>query len=251
MNIYVVTGSSKGLGAAIIQELMDTDAEIHCISRTHNPDQLQEARKRQRSVHHHSYDLARHEGIEKLVSHIISMIPEEAKSITLINNAGVLHPIAPIGRSSNDDLERHMQVNLIAPLLLTSSFIRYTSTLALTKTILNISSGAGKKPYQGWGAYCSAKAGLDMLTRCVGAEQEGEPNPVKIVSLAPGVIDTDMQELIRATPEQQFPHVGRFVSLKREEKLQTPDETARRIVRFLQKDQYEQGAVLDLRDLSE
>jgi benzil reductase ((S)-benzoin forming) len=248
MDFYIITGTSRGLGAALAAELMQGDSHIHCISRTPNNELLQAAQRQQKAVYFHPFDLAKAAGIDEFMSQILNEIPETARSVTLVNNAGVLGPIAPIGSSDHAELELNIQVNLVAPMLLTSSFIRHTSQLPLTKTILNVSSGAGKKPYQGWGAYCSAKAGLDMFTKCVGAEQEGRPFPVKMVSLAPGVIDTDMQQLIRETPEEQFPHVSRFVTLKQEEKLQSSEATAKQIVQWLQKGQYEHGAVLDLRD---
>ena len=73
------------------------------------------------------------------------------------------------------------------------------------KRVVSISSGAGKKPYPGWGAYCTAKAGLDMLTRCVGVEQMNQPHPVEIYSIAPGVVDTDMQREIRAASRSGLP----------------------------------------------
>ena len=67
----------------------------------------------------------------------------------------------------------------------------------MAKRILNISSGAGRNPYEGWGAYCTTKAGLDHFSRVVAMEQANEQYPVEIVSIAPGIIDTDMQATIR------------------------------------------------------
>ncbi|GAI79412.1 unnamed protein product, partial [marine sediment metagenome] len=128
-----------------------------------------------------------------------------------------------------------------------SPSIRLTQAWPIMKRVAIISSGAGKKPYPGWGAYCTAKAGLDMLTRCVGVEQMNQPHPVEIYSIAPGVVDTDMQREIRAAEEVDFPQVSRFVQLKEQGELQSPEATAQQLIHLLQTNAFEQGEIADLR----
>ena len=74
-----------------------------------------------------------------------------------------------------------------------------TADLGVARRVVNISSGAASSPYAGWSVYCASKAGLDHFTRCVGLEQRGQAFPVTCIALAPGVIDTGMQEVIRAS----------------------------------------------------
>lgn len=246
METYIITGGSKGLGAAIIQQLLQQGAAIHCISRSDSEALRQEALRAEGTLTFHAYDLADTQGLDSLMERILSTV-DEADAITLINNAGMLEPMTSIGRADHDDLQRSLQVNLIAPALLTNSFIRLTQAWPTKKRVAIISSGAGRKPYPGWGAYCTAKAGLDMLTRCVGVEQMNQPYPVEIYSIAPGVVDTDMQREIRAAAEVDFPQVSRFVQLKEQGELQSPEATARQLLDLLQTNAFAQGEIADLR----
>ena len=79
-------------------------------------------------------------------------------------------------------------------MLLMDAFVPHPKELACPKLVVNISSGAAKRPIEGWSAYCSAKAGLDMATRTLALEQSRETNPVRVLSFAPGIVDTRMQE---------------------------------------------------------
>lgn len=246
MDMYIITGGSKGLGAAMISQLLQQGAAVHCISRSENECLRQEALRAEGTLTFHAYDLADAQGLDSLLERILTTA-DGADSITLINNTGMLEPMTSIGRASADDLQRSMQVNLIAPALLTNSFIRHTQAWPIVKRIVGISSGAAKKPYPGWGAYCTAKAGLDMLTRCVSVEQEGQPHPVKICAVAPGVVDTDMQREIRAASELDFPQVSRFVQLEERGDLVSPEAAAKQLLHLLQTNAFAQGDIADLR----
>lgn len=121
-----------------------------------------------------------------------------------------------------------------------------TEEIKTDKRIINISSGAGKKPYFGWSNYCSAKAGMDIFTRCVGLEQVDKDYPVKSISFAPGIIDTEMQSEIRASNKENFKDLERFFSLKEEGKLLSPDEVSKYVLKLLELE-YEGGEVIDIK----
>ncbi len=90
--------------------------------------------------------------------------------------------------------ERSLAVNFVAPVLLMRRFLVATAGRAALRRVINISSGAGRRPIFGWGAYCAAKAGIDMVSRVASLEAQAAQDGVEVVSLAPGVIDTPMQE---------------------------------------------------------
>ncbi|MBP1967346.1 (S)-benzoin forming benzil reductase [Paenibacillus aceris] len=246
MPAYIITGGSKGLGAELARQLLKQGAAVHCVSRGESESLRQEALRMKGAYTFHAFDLAQTDGLDSLMERILSQI-DHADRITLINNAGQLAPMTFIGRADQEDLQRSLQVNLIAPALLTNSFIRQTQALPVVKRVVQISSGAGKKPYPGWGAYCTAKAGIDMLTRCIGVEQANQPYPVEVISVAPGVVDTEMQREIRAASEEDFPQQSRFVELHTQGELQSPEATAAQLLELLQGGAFDQGEIADLR----
>ncbi|WP_164716741.1 (S)-benzoin forming benzil reductase [Paenibacillus whitsoniae] len=246
MDVYIITGGTRGIGAALATQLLQEGAAVHCIARSESEALRQAAQSAKGEFTFHAYDLAQTEGIDSLMARIVEPLVS-VTSITLINNAGTLAPMKPLGAASPQDLQRSLQVNLIAPALLTNSFIRLTQAWPVLKRVVGISSGAGRKPYPGWGAYCTAKAGLNMLTRCAGVEQANQPHPVHVISVAPGVVDTDMQREIRAASHTDFPEVGRFVALKEQGELRTPADTAAQLLRLLRDNAFESGEIADLR----
>ena len=126
-----------------------------------------------------------------------------------------------------------LRVDLEAPMLLTAAFLRATAAWPVPRKVLNISSGLGRRPMASQAAYCAAKAGMDHFTRCVALEEARERNGAKVCSLAPGVIDTDMQVQLRGADPTAFPDRDRFAGLKVAGQLSTPSEAATRVLAYL------------------
>ncbi len=250
MNYYIVTGTSRGLGEALAYKLLDDNNHLICISRKKNMSLIAEAEKKNCQIQYYEYDLEDLTGLDALAVHIIKDIQEEnADSISLINNAGILDPIKPIGKCASADIIRNINVNEIAPMIFTSLFINMFENFKCKKVIVNISSGAGKHPYYGWGCYCSSKAAIDMYTRTVGIEQMTKNNPVRIVAFAPGIIDTDMQAQIRQSSAEDFIQVERFKGFKESGALREPGIVAQKVIDIIMNDRIETGAIIDIKDL--
>ncbi|MCZ8516002.1 (S)-benzoin forming benzil reductase [Paenibacillus filicis] len=248
MNVFIITGASRGLGRSIAERLFSHNVRLIGLSRTLDTSLDRMAETKGCRLEQISVDLNQPERAAEVLSELIrSLEAESPASVTLINNAGILEPMMPLGEATTDLLSAHLLVNLTAPAAMSSAFIRETQNWEMPKTIVNISSGAGKKPYAGWAAYCTAKAGLDMLTRCIGVEQEGLPHPVRAVSIAPGVVDTGMQERIRGTKPAQFPQVERFIRMKQNGELFSSEYAADWIVRILEEGTFRNGEVIDIR----
>jgi NAD(P)-dependent dehydrogenase (short-subunit alcohol dehydrogenase family) len=137
-----------------------------------------------------------------------------------INNAGLLEPIDPLRDIAPDAARAHLEVNVLGVLFGTQAFVRHLRRRGGEGVLVNLSSGAARKPYAGWSVYCAGKAAVDRLTECVALEEAAQG--LRAYAVAPGVIDTDMQALIRATPAARFPAVERFVERKREGRFNTP-----------------------------
>ncbi len=244
MNLYIVTGTTKGLGKALAA-LIARDPENELIALARAPDAPIPGGARL------EVDLADIAALEAACDRIELRIRGKrfAKAV-LINNAGVVAPVGPLEAVDAAELERNLVVNLVAPMLLMRRFLRATEGAALLRRIINISSGAGRRPIFGWSAYCAAKAGLDMATRVVALEAEARRRPVEAVSLAPGVIDTAMQGVVRSASPEDFADVERFRQMKAEGVLRSPDDVAADILRLEAAGQLKGDAVLDLRQLA-
>jgi benzil reductase ((S)-benzoin forming) len=112
----------------------------------------------------------------------------------------------------------------------TKVFINHVRDREGEGVLINISSGASTSAYSGWGAYCAGKAAVDMLTEV--AQIEEEESGLRAYSVAPGIIDTDMQELIRSKSADDFPLVEKFHELKRDDAFSSLDFVAKNLLRL-------------------
>jgi benzil reductase ((S)-benzoin forming) len=167
----------------------------------------------------------------------------------LINHAGVLDPIAPIGDCDDTLLARNIRVNLTAPLVLTRHFFHFARPLPGHKWIVNITSGASRAPYYGWSAYGAAKAGLDMATRAMAMEFSRIDPAFAVCAVAPGTVDTAMQAKIRNCRPDQFEQIDKFLQLKASGSLKPPEHVATALIRLLMEGRLKNGERYDLRKM--
>jgi NAD(P)-dependent dehydrogenase (short-subunit alcohol dehydrogenase family) len=225
MNLYIVTGTTQGLGASLAAAIArDPDNELIALARA--PAAAIPGGIRI------EVDLADGDALEAAWDRVEAHVRGRpfAKAV-LVNNAGVISPVGPLDEVDPAALERSLAVNLVAPLRLMRRFLRMTGGIALRR-IINISSGAGRRPLSGWSAYCAAKAGLDMASRVVALEAGERGLAVEVTSLAPGVIDTGMQAVVRGAAIEAFPDVERFRELKSGGKLRPAADVAADILRL-------------------
>lgn len=220
MKFYYITGTSRGIGKALAEHILSLEnTRVIGLSRNHTIDHP--------NYKHVDIDLSN----ASFTANFYFEEHAEATEITLINNAGVIGDIARFGGIENHHMIECINVNLVAPFILSNSFIRAYSSRPIALTILNISSGAARNPVDAWGAYCTSKAGLDMMSRVIAKEQEVTNHKnIRCISLAPGVIDTYMQDAIRAVNPAEFSRHADFVALKEEGKLVSPADVAKRII---------------------
>lgn len=241
MRHYVITGASRGLGLELAREA--SDSQITCIARHETP-ALRELGKTAAEYRFVALDLAHGGQVAAMAAQLFSSLAQENLSgIYLINNAAIVSPLAPSGEYCSRQAELAVQINLLAPMELTGAFIRYLGHAPCDKRILNISSGAGRKPTAGWSVYGASKAGLDHFTRCVGLEQRDISNGVRIASIAPGVVDTDMQAELRGASPQLFPRQAEFVDLYDRGGLVSPRQAASALLAWLHSDRFGFGDI--------
>ena len=250
MKYFIITGTSRGLGKALAKTLVHGNHRVFCISRKKDRELMDFAEAQGGSLEFFAFDLSDHERIRPLMDEIFQRVePDAAEGIYLVNNAGVLAPVKRLEDCGDGEILQNLHVNLAAPLILTSAFIGKTQGFTGDKKVINISSGAGSKPHYGWANYCASKAGVNLFTRSVGLEQEKSRAPVKVLSLAPAIMDTKMQEEIRRSNKQDFQELEKFKNYKKEGQLLSAEKVAEKVKELLLLGNFEQGEVLDVRDL--
>ncbi|MCD7033560.1 (S)-benzoin forming benzil reductase [Metabacillus sp. GX 13764] len=248
--MYIITGASKGLGSAMAQKLLEGNSHLICLSRTKNRALLQLAEEKNAKLDYIEADLSVSGKSAGLMDKIFSLIhKDETQLICLINNAGTVQPVGPADKISEEDIEKSIMLNLIAPMQLTSSFLRNCAEHDAEARVMNISSGAGRKTYSGWSSYCAGKAGLDHFTRSCVMEQEEKQTGIKLVSIAPGIIDTEMQQEIRSSSKEEFSLHEKFVNYKKNRELASPEETAEKLLRVLHSPDFGAETIMDVRNV--
>lgn len=212
MSVAVVTGASRGLGLAVTKELAERGWTVIVDAR--NGDVLRravetiEGEGQVIAVPGDVTDPAHREQIAAAVG-------RAGRVDLLVNNASVLGPSPQptLDRYPTDELEHVFRVNTFAPLSLIQ--ILLPALIAADGTVVNVTSDAAVEPYEGWGGYGSSKAGLEQLTKILGAEQPA----VRVYAFDPGDMRTAMHQDAfpgedisdRPEPESVVPSLVRLI----------------------------------------
>lgn len=230
----IITGTSSGIGKALAEHYLAKGERVIGISRSNT---LQDA-----LFTHIPCDLSNIKELEQL--ELKKHITQQDFPISLFNNAGT---IGDINRSHELSLSHYTQVanlNIVAPQYL-STLVLQTFGFENVSFILNISSGAGQRPIPSWAAYCASKAAIDLFSRTLQEEILELGYSTRIFSVAPGVVDTQMQVTIRQSGEENFSQNKKFVELKEENMLRSPEEVAQLLTELLANmPSLEEGVVL-------
>jgi benzil reductase ((S)-benzoin forming) len=248
-HLYIITGASRGMGLAMAEQLLQSGNQLLCISRKTNDALAAQAANAQVHCEQWAMDLAHaDEAAMRLETWLLGQ-PTPQASVNLINNAAVLPAIAPLSELSAADIATALRVGLEAPMLLTAAFLRATASWLLMKRVLNISSGNARRPMAAQATYSAAKAGMDHFTRCVALEEAAKPRGARVCSLAPGVVDTDMQAHLRAADDAAFSSKEIFVKYHAEGLLTSPPDAAARVLAYLNRSDFGSNPVADVRDV--
>jgi sepiapterin reductase len=245
--IAILTGASRGLGAALARGLLAPGTHLVTLARRTDDELAALASAQGVELEQIPIDLADTQATAQVAERIFAALPRDAGRYLLINNAGTVNPVANASALTEPAaIGAAFALNVTSVMLLTARFLTATQGLSAKRQIVNISSGAGRNPNAGWAVYCSTKAALDMYTRVVNTEYR--EHGVQAVSLAPGVVDTGMQETIRSSSVESFPALARFQELKASGKLSSPEDVARRILALTERDDFGQTEIDDIRN---
>lgn len=248
MENWIITGTSRGLGAALARGALRADRRLVCLARGDQSELIRAAAASGCTLDARTIDLTDLAATAALIDEVLAGLPRDANRWVLINNAGMVEPVARNQALDPATLGASVNLNLSAPILITSRFLAATADLPAERRVLHVSSGAGRNPLAGWSVYCAVKAGLDMHARAVKADNAELTNPARVAALAPGVIDTQMQATIRASDLDAFPQVARFHALKEQGQLASAADTAARILNYLERDDFGTREIDDIRN---
>ena len=240
MNYYYLTGTGKGIGKALALLLLE------------NPQNYVLGLSRNNELKHERFEFIPLDLSDfRNVSEFQFIDIQDAEKISLINNAGIIGDIKHVGTADNFSIYQTFMVNSIAPAVLMNNFIKAYQDVPVEKVILNVSSGAGRHAIESWSTYCASKAALDTYSQVANLEQNlhKKSSSVKVFSVAPGIVDTQMQNQIRAVDANDFSGVERFIEYKNKGELQSPEKTAELLNRILQNPELFDDVLLDVRNL--
>lgn len=231
--IYIITGTSSGIGNALAQYYLQQGEKVIGISRSNSiiDDNFK----------HVICDLSDQHQLHELS--LLEYIDKEDYPIRLINNAGI---IGDIKRTHELTLTHYVDmsmINLVAPQYL-CSYVLSSFGFDNVDAIINISSGAGQRPIPSWGSYCATKAAMDMFAETLNQEIKELGKSTKVFNIAPGVVDTNMQVSIRNSGAKNFSSHQNFVDLKENDELRSPQQVAILLDQFINIEHPEEEGVV-------
>ncbi|WP_370328157.1 SDR family NAD(P)-dependent oxidoreductase [Euzebya sp.] len=235
-----ITGASSGIGAALAASVPWEGATTVDVSRSGGTP----------GAVHVAADLSDPASWSRVVRHVTATLADRRPTrAVLVHNAATLDPMGPAHAVDPDGYQRAVLLDSAAPQVLGAGFLAAVAgARSVTEAVLVVlTSGAASSVYEGWSAYGAGKAAVDQWVRTVGAEQRRQERPVRVVAVAPGVVDTAMQTAIRRTGDADFPAVERFRRLHADGQLTSPEDAAAGIWAVVQQPDLDTGSVVDLR----
>lgn len=234
--LALVTGTSRGIGAAVALELLDRGWHVQGLARGQAPANLLRD-----SYQHQRADLSDLSALEHWFEEEFAPQLQQlgATRVGLVNNAAQLSPVGPATSLVASEFARHLAVNVVAPTWLAGALLRRLPQKAVLR-VVNLSSGAATSAYPGWSAYCAGKAALAMTGEVLALESDAYPElagrDLSVVTFLPNVVATRMQEQLRETPPELFPQHQHFIDLQQSGALVAPEGPAAQIVDLLERD---------------
>ena len=244
-DVFLITGASKGLGRSLALSIAESGGVVIALAR--ESPELESVEVELKKISEESFAVVCDLADSSQISQTAEMIASSFGHLSgIIHNAGIINPIGNMLDVEREGWEKTIQVNLLGVQDLTRSLESVIGGENHTR-ITTISSGAAQRSLHGWSAYCVSKAGLDMWTKCMA--EEGENANISALAIAPGIVDTGMQQEIRQADESSFPLLQNFKDYYRNGELSKPDDVATKLLPYCLGKLGMNGDRLDVRNL--
>lgn len=241
--LTILSGTTRGLGAAMAAQLVKQPGQLVTLSRTASESLAKLAQENNKKLTQIEVDLSNASAVESAAKQLEQLIGSHT-SLRLIHNAGVVAPIAQAQDFKDlQAINSAFQINITAPIFLTAHVLSASDKMK-DRRIMLISSGAGRSPTSGWGVYCATKAAMDRYAECA---QLDLGDRARVVSMAPGIIDTPMQAVIRSSDVSDFPALERFVGFHQQKQLASPEDVASRLLTVFESEAFGTKTIDDIR----
>ena len=249
-SLVILTGASRGLGQAMAAHYLADGAFVLGVSRKQSTELKAYGAG---GLEQWPVDLSDPLPLAKRLGAWLSDFESRVggalpKRVRLIHNAALLSDPGNVAEGDPANLAQSLRIGLEAPVALTAAFLRATAHWAASdRRVLFVSSGLGRRAMAGSAAYCAQKAGLDHFARALALEEEGRPHGARVASVAPGIIDTDMQKQLRGADPRQFAAQTQFDEFHRSGALDSPATAAAKVIALLERADYGANPVTDVR----
>lgn len=252
--VCVLTGASRGFGrvlAGLLAPLLSPGSVLVISARSDEALQQVEAELGAGRLGVRVVRVPADLGTEAGLQHLLGCVhelprPDGLQRLLLINNAGTLGDVSKgfVDLADSAEVNNYWALNLTSMLCLTSRVLKaFHDSPGLHKTVVNISSLCALQPFKGWALYCAGKAARDMMFQVLATE---EPS-VRVLSYAPGPLDTDMQHMAREN--SMDPEIrAKLQELKTKGELVDCRVSAQKLLTLLQNDSFKSGAHVDFYD---
>jgi NAD(P)-dependent dehydrogenase (short-subunit alcohol dehydrogenase family) len=247
-SLVILTGASRGLGEAIAAQYLAGGAFVLGLSRKASSTLRAGGSA---GLEQWPADLADPLPLAERLAAWLAAFEQKGglpAQVRLIHNAALLSDPGNVAEGDPADLAQSLRVGLEAPVALTAAFLRATAHWSASdRRVLFVSSGLGRRAMAGSAAYCAQKAGLDHFARALALEEESRPHGARVASVAPGIVDTDMQRQLRGADLQRFPERVKFDEFHRSGSLDSPATAAAKMIALLERADYGANPVTDVR----
>jgi len=235
---FLITGTSRGIGEALAQKILEKGDTVLGVARGRST--ILKSTK----YHHLSFDLADTSRISQIMEKVDEVVDNQKFDfVCLVNNASAVEPLGSVEKCPASEIDSHVRISLIAPMILTSLFIRKFSHGRIRKKVAFITSGSASTALPHESIYCGSKAGMNMFAQCVGLEQKDKEYGFEVICISPGMVDTSMQQVARSKNREEYAWVDLAKQVYENGELQDPGTVAEKIHIILY-NKFEQGKLV-------